>query len=167
MPAIEMLSATTTDSKSVTIEYQVNESPTTSTPIQFGVYRSSDGQFNSSDTLVSTFTLTPPGTLPLQPATTLDQSGQPAATLGTHQLTIPLSQGLPPDPDKPYVLVVANPGSPSAMSETGQTASFRIYTIGIVTHGGIQDTSWKNGPPWELETAYMMKTRGLRRCDPL
>jgi len=46
-PAIQMLSATTTDSKSVTIEYQVNQAPTTATPLQFGVYRSSDGQFNS------------------------------------------------------------------------------------------------------------------------
>ena len=35
-PAIQMISATTTDSKSVTIDYRVNQSPSTTNPIQFG-----------------------------------------------------------------------------------------------------------------------------------
>jgi len=159
-PAIQMLSATTTDSKSVTIEYRVNQAPTTATPIQFGVYRSSDGQFDSSDAQVDTFTLVPPGASSGQTAATLDLSGQPATAIGTHQLTISLPQGLPPYPEKPYVLVVADPSSPSATTEPDQTASFRVYTIGIVTHGGIQDTSWTHGPPWELEMAYMMRQEG-------
>ena len=41
-PAIQMLSATTTDSKSVTIQYQVNEAPGPTSPIQIGLYRSSN-----------------------------------------------------------------------------------------------------------------------------
>ncbi len=72
-----------------------------------------------------------------------------------------MPQGLPPYPDKPFVLVVADPGSPSATAEPQQTASFRVYTIGIVTHGGIQDPSWIHGPPWQLETAYLMKHQGF------
>jgi hypothetical protein len=160
-PAIQMLSATTTDSKSVTIEYQVNQAPGTTNPIQFGVYRSSDGQFDSSDSLVDTITMASPGSPSGQSAVTLDQSGQPATAVGTHQLTIPLAQGLPPYPEKPYVLVVADPSSPAATVDPEQTASFRVYTIGIVTHGGIQDPSWKHGPPWEIETAYMMRHEGF------
>ena len=97
-PAIQMLSATTTDSKSVTIEYQVNQAPDAANPIQFGVYRSSNGQFDSSDSLVDTVTLAAPGTASGQGAITLDQNGQPATAVGTHQLTIPLAQGLPPYP---------------------------------------------------------------------
>ncbi len=157
-PAIQMLSATTTDSKSVAIEYQVNQAPTTATPLQFGVYRSSDGQFDSSDAEVDTVTLVPPGS---STAPTLDTSGQSATAVGTHQLTISLPQGLPPYPEKPYVLVVADPSSTSATAEPDQTASFRVYTIGVVTHGGIQDPSWKHGPPWVLETAYMMRHEGF------
>ena len=160
-PAIQMLSATTTDSKSVTIEYQVNQAPDASNPIQLGVYRSSNGQFDSSDSLVDTITLAAPGSGAVQGAITLDQSGQSAIAVGTHQLTIPLTQGLPPYPEKPYVLVVADPSSPSATADPQQTASFRVYTIGIVTHGGIQDPSWKHGPPWEIETAYMMRHEGF------
>ena len=58
------------------------------------------------------------------------------------------------------------PGSPSATTEPDQTASFRVYTIGIVTHGGIQDPSWTHGPPWELETAYMMRHEGFDSVIP-
>ena len=160
-PAIQMLSATTVDSKSVTIEYQVNQAPNAGNPIQFGVYRSSNSQFDANDSLVDVVTLADPGTASGQAAITLDQSGQPATAVGTHQLTIPLGQGLPPYPEKPYVLVVADPNEPSATTDPQQTASFRIYTIGIVTHGGIQDTSWKHGPPWEIETAAIMRHEGF------
>jgi hypothetical protein len=156
---VVMDSATTTDSRSVTIEYRVNGPIDDATPLQFGVYRSSDGQLDSSDALVDTDTPVPPGAASGQ-APTLDQAGQPATAAGTHELTIPLPKGLPPYPGKPYVLVVAEPGSPSATAEPRQTASFRVYTIGIVTHGGVQDPSWKHGPPWELQTAYMMRHEG-------
>ena len=129
--------------------------------MQFGIYRSSNGQFNASDSLVATITLASPGSASGQGAITLDQNGQPATAVGTHEVTLPLAQGLPPFPEKPYVLVVANPNSATATADPGQTASFRVYTIGIVTHGGIQDPSWVHGPPWELETAYMMRREGF------
>ena len=160
-PAIQMLSATTTDSKSVTIDYRVNQAPGAANPLQFGIYRSSTGQFNASDSLVATVTLAAPGSASGTGGITLDQSGQPADAVGTHQLILPLAQGLPPFPEKPYVVVVADPNSHSATADPGQTASFRVYTIGIVTHGGIQDPSWTHGPPWELETAYMMRREGF------
>ncbi len=163
VPGIQMLSATTTDSKSVTIQYRVNDAPgtTSSNPIEIGIYRSANGQFDSSDFLVDEITLDGPGRASPQDAITLDQSGQPATAVGTHQLTIPLPGGLPPFPEKPYVLAVADPGLPSAATDPAQTASFRVYTIGIVTHGGIQDPSWIHGPPWEIETAYMMRHEGF------
>ena len=41
-----------------------------------------------------------------------------------------------------------------------------MYTIGVVTHGGIQDPSWTHGPPWELEIAYMMKHEGFDSVIP-
>jgi hypothetical protein len=162
-PAIQMISATTTDSKSVTIEYNINQTPDPAAPVQFGVYRSSDGKFDSSDTLVGTFTPVSPGGTT---AVTLDQNGQAATAVGSHQLTIPLPQGLPPFPEKPYVVVVADPSQPSATADAPQSASFRTYTIGIVTHGGIQDTSWKHGPPWELQMAYEMKQEGYDSVIP-
>jgi len=160
-PAIQMLSATTVDSKSVTIQYRVDEAPSAANPIQLGIYRSSESQFSSADALVDTVTLASPGAAPAPGAIAVDQSGRPAAALGTHELTIPLPSGLPPFPEKPYVLVVADPASRSAMTDPEQSASFRVYTIGIVTHGGIQDPSWRHGPPWVHEAAFVMKREGF------
>jgi hypothetical protein len=160
-PAVQMISATTTDSRSVTIEYRVNQPVTAATPLQFGVYRSADGQFDpSGDSLGDTVTLVPPGSSTGQ-APTLDQAGGTATAVGIHTLTIALPGGLPPFPEKPYVLVVADPSLASAATDPQQTASFRVYTIGVVTHGGIQDPSWTHGPPWELEVAYMMRHEGF------
>jgi hypothetical protein len=161
-----VLSASTTDSKSVTITYRVNQTHDPSTPIQFGVYRSSNGQFTASDSLVGTFTFSPPDPSLGKPAATLDSSGRLATANGSHQLTIPLPQGLPPFPDKPYVVVVADPGLATAATDPQQSAAFRTYTIGIVTHGGIQDTSWKHGPPWELQIAWMLKHEGYDAVIP-
>jgi hypothetical protein len=154
-----MISAMTADSQSVTIEYRVDQPVDAAAPVSFGVYRSADGRFDASDSPVDTVTLVPPGVSGQAP--TLDRAGGSATAVGTHHLTIALPGGLPPYPEKPYVLVVADPGSATATTDPRQTASFRVYTIGVVTHGGIQDPSWKHGPPWELEIAYMMRHEGF------
>ena len=156
VPAIQMISATTTDSKSVTVEYDVNAGYDGATPIQFGIYRSSDAKFDSSDTQLGTFT----ASSGIPNLATPGQTNSGPTSPGSHQLTIELPQGLPPFPEKPYVLVVADPNSPTATVDPAQMASFRTYTIGIVTHGGIQDTSWKHGPPWQLQMAYEMRHEG-------
>ena len=152
-PAIQMISATTMDSKSVTIDYQVNETTSTADPIQFGIYRSSNGQFDSSDSLVSTFTLNSPETSSAQGNATLDQSGQLAAAIGTHQLTIPLPQGLVPYPEKPYVLVVADPSA--TLCNDGPTA---ICVVSYLHH--------RDCHPW-WNTRSQLETRptlGDRDC---
>jgi hypothetical protein len=153
-----MISATATDSRSVTINYRVNQAPGANQPLQFGIYRSSDSLFDSSDTPVSTWIASSQGQS--QYGTAVDDAGQPAGGQGTHQLTIPLPGGLPPDPQKPYVLVVADPAMPSALSDPAQTASFRTHVIGIVTHGGLQNTHWKFGPSWQAQTASILKRQG-------
>jgi len=105
-----------------------------------------------------------PGAGSIQVST--DSSGGPAAATGTHHVTIPLPGGLPIDTTHPYVLVVANPQSSTAMTDPSQVASFRKYTIGVVTHGGLQNTSWKNGPVWELTIATLMKQQGYDAVIP-
>ncbi len=163
-PPVVMLSTTQTDSRSIIVDYQVNQAPSASQPLQFGIYRSSDDQFDSNASLVDTWTDPTPGQG--QVGAQLDDAGQPADAVGTHQLTIQLPNGLPIDPQKPYVLVVADPGSPSATTDPAQTASFRVYSIGIVTHGGLQNTAWKYGPAWEVKTAVIMKREGYDAAIP-
>jgi hypothetical protein len=161
---VVMLDATTTDSRSVTIDYRVNQAPDLLSPLRFGVYRSSDPQLDPGDTLLGTYTVTTGNAG--QGDAALDDSGQPADAPGMHRLTIPLAAGLPPYPSKPYVLVVADPGNPSAANNPDQTASFRTYVIGIVTHGAMINTSWKHGPPWELQTAAILRQQGYDAVIP-
>ena len=131
-----MLTAATRNSMSVTVDYRIDPASPVSQPIQFGVYRSSDSRFDATDSLVGTWTSLASGAgseVSLQ-----DDSGAASATRpGTHELTIPLPGGLPPDPRKPFVLVVADPGTASATTNPQQTAYFRTYVIGIVTHGAL------------------------------
>jgi hypothetical protein len=151
-----MVSATTLDSKSLMIDYTVNSTLSPTTPLTFGVYRAPSTQFEPS-TDVSVATLQVSTTVPATNTPALDNNGQPVSAVGNHTLTLPLANGLPLNPLNPYVLVVANPTSPVAASDPSETASFRVYTIGIVTHGGIQDTSWKYGPPWQLVMAKLLQ----------
>jgi hypothetical protein len=161
---VVMIDATTTDSRSVTIDYRVDQASDPLSPLRFSVYRSSDPRFDSGDTLLDTYTVTT-GSAGRGDAA-LDDSGQPADAPGTHRLTIPLAAGLPPYPSKPFVLVVADPGSPSTAASPDQTASFRTYVIGIVTHGAMINTSWKHGPPWELQTAAILRQQGYDAVIP-
>ncbi|MBX6316709.1 MAG: hypothetical protein IRY99_27910, partial [Isosphaeraceae bacterium] len=76
------------------------------------------------------------------------------------RLTIPLADGLPPIPARPYVLAVADPAGHLAESDKGDnTASFRTHIIGVISHGGIQDS--KSRPPaWELRMAKGLRAAG-------
>ena len=122
-PAIQMISATTTDSKSVTIDYTVNQTPDAATPLQFGIYRSSTG---SPLRAIRWWRRSRwPRRIGVGTGRDkLDQNGQPATAVGTHQVTLPLAQGLPPFPEKPYVLVVADPNSPSATADPRRPRRF-------------------------------------------
>ena len=159
--AVVMDSATTTNSKSVTVDYDLTTEADAQHPLTFGVFRSAGDTFSPDHVSVGSEPIVPPG----QGTPTLDDNGHPAAAAGYHQLTIPLPGGLPLNPEHPYVLVVANPDSVPA-GQPRPTASFRKYTIGVVVHGGLQDKSWKNGPMWELVMAYSLKKQGYDAVIP-
>ncbi|MEO6808032.1 MAG: hypothetical protein ABI353_02840 [Isosphaeraceae bacterium] len=149
-PDLAMLSASTLDSRSVSVSYDVKNASIGS-PVEFAVYRSADNAFDPSDTKV--------GSIPVSPTLGLD--GQPALAVGKHQLTIPLADGLPPDPHQPFVLVVANPGRQVAESNvSNNTASFRKHVVGVIVHGGLQPMDWDQGPPWERRMASALKDQG-------
>jgi hypothetical protein len=157
-PGLVMVSATTVDSRSVTIQYDVTASAGAAAvqPLEFGVYRSALDRFDASAVAVGSEAIAPGSGAP-----TLDAGGRPAAAPGPHQLTIPLAGGLPPDPEQPYVLVVANPSAALASGDSGATASFRTHVIAVVTHGGLQDKSEKHGPVWEQVMAAALRREGF------
>jgi len=163
LPDIAMVSATTNDSKSVTFDYDI-QGAAVNQPIQFEIYRSATSQPGPGAQTVAGVVVNPVG----KGGITLDQNGKPATAVGAHEITVAVPGGLPPLPAEPYVVVAANPsGSVAEANTSNNTASFRTYVIGVITHGGVQPTSWKvGGPPWERQMARSLKAQGYDAVIP-
>jgi hypothetical protein len=162
LPDIALTSAMTPDSRSVVVNYQITGAEIDE-PITLEVYRSADAQLDGTSVPVASLIIADPGS----GHPTLDQAGAPATAPGKHSLTIALPNGLPPNPEHPFVLVVADPQNSIVESnKTNNTASFRTYTIGIITHGGIQPKKWTHGPPWELMMAADLRAQGYDAVIP-
>ena len=146
---VVMESATTADSRSVAVRYEADPTAQAGQALRFGVYRSADATFDPSDELLTVYDA---------PAS--------ARTPGGHDLTIPVPGGLPIDVARPYVLVVANPDAEGATSDPARTASFRKFSIGVVTHGGIINRSWTYGSPWQLQIGRLMQEQGYDAVIP-
>jgi hypothetical protein len=159
---VVMESATTADSRSVTIVYDVVVPPGPADPLSFQIDRSAVAWFDASALPVGGEMIVAPG----DGTPTLDLDGQPAASPGQHRLTIPIPGGLTLNPEHPYVLAVADPTAALASGDPRATASFRTFVIGVVTHGGIQGTKAKNAPPWELVMADSLRREGYDAVIP-
>ena len=150
LSAVDVLSASTADSQGVMISYEVG-SPGGDPALSFGVYRSAEATYGAGAEAVGSPLAVP----------AVDSAGLPATAAGTHTVTLPIPGGLAINPEHPYVVVVADPGSASAGS-AGTVASFRVASIAIVTHGGLEDKAWdKVGPPWEQQMASSLKAQGF------
>ena len=156
VPSVVMLAASTADSQGVTISYDV--ATPRATPITLGFYRSADPTFDAGDLPVESVVALP----------AVDSSGAATGSAGSHTVTVPIPGGLPPSPERPYVLAVANPSSTDP-ADPPSTASFRTYTIGVITHGGIQNANSerkRDGVPWTHEMAKTLLAEGYDQVIP-
>jgi hypothetical protein len=122
LPDIAMISATTPDSQSITFTFQV-ENASLNAPFDVAFYRAPASHFDlSADVEIGA-----------QMVSASDLS------VGSHTETAAIPGGLPIDPAHPYVLAVANPTGgvveSDAAHDTNDTASFRTFLIGAVSHG--------------------------------
>lgn len=154
---VSVSSVRTADSQSVTFDYDVN-SPNLGPSLNFGVYRSADATFDAGDVSVATqqIAATAVG------QSTTDDANAPAAGVGHHTMTLAVEGGLTIEPDRPYVLVVANPstaiGSADAAARTGV---LRTHSIAVITHGGIQSKADDHtGPIWQRKMAKVVAGQG-------
>jgi hypothetical protein len=106
--------------------------------LTFRVYRSSDDRLDAGDRLVATATV---------------PAGGPGQA--TRTLSVPGALGL--DPGQPFVVVAA---------DGNRTTSFRTASLAVIVHGGIENPSWKNGPPWELVMARSLRAQGYDAVVP-
>jgi hypothetical protein len=159
-----MESATTADSRSVTIVYDAVVPPGPADPLTFQIDRSAVARFDASALPIGGETIVAAGNGNGTP--TLDLDGQPAAAPGQHRLTIPIPGGLTLNPEHPYVLAVADPAAALASGDPSATASFRTFVIGVATHGGIQATHANAPPLWELVMARSLRREGYDAVIP-
>jgi hypothetical protein len=140
---VAVLSATTADSRSVLVSYEVRGDAALAQPLPISVVRSADAVFDAGDAVL----------------TVQSVSGADTA-VGTHTVTIGVSGGLPIDPARPFVLAVADaPGGVAEADEANNVASFRKYVIGGVTHGLVTGGL----PPWVTRTAVALRADGYDR----
>lgn len=145
-PNLQMTFATTTDSRTVSVNYTINGGDFTGQAVSFNIYRSSGYNSLSGAQLIGT------ASLPASDSADLSQ--------GTHQgvkLSLTASNGQPltaltPNPSQPFLVVVANPG--------GSSASFETHVLGVVSHGlELDPFLWFfNLPPtWETQLAAALQ----------
>jgi hypothetical protein len=136
---IVMQWATAENAQSVTFQYEIKDEDL-SQPIVFTVYRSNSDP-SSAIAITSPITVTPDQ---------LDLDGQPATARGVHRITVDAS--LPIIASLPYVIVQADTLDAIAeYDEANNTAFFRKYIVGAVTHG--YESFFLGFPDWVNEVA--------------
>lgn len=143
---VAVLAASTTDSRSVAIEFEVSGlSEGQSHPIDFGIYRSADGDFDPErDHRVG--------------SVRVDVEGSPSGVV-SRSVSTEIPGGLRPTPARPFVLVVADPSGILDEPDTSNNAAgFRKHVIGVVTHGGVQVSSYP--PAWAAQLSEALRDVG-------
>jgi dUTPase len=150
-PAVQVQSASTTDSKSLTVKYHVNNNDG-QTPFTINVYRSSEKKYDDGDQIK---------------IATLMISGVYAST-GDHEVVVSPSdqsgaqfaftqaKAFRPDPDHKYFIVTADDDGTlnSQDAKTPPAQSFQIFLVGVVTHGLDGDNALSILDPSDFPAPY-------------
>jgi hypothetical protein len=155
LPDIQMTFATTTDARTVSVNYNITGASLAGQTLNFNVYRSAGYNSLSGAQLI--------GTASISGSDSVDLS------VGAHQgvklsLTAPNGQpltALTPNTALPFLVVDANPGdSISESNSSDNTASFETHVLGVVVHGLVLDLPllFLNTPPaWEMQMAAALQ----------
>jgi len=140
---IAMTFATTTDARTVSVNYTINGGSLAGQNVSFNIYRSAAFDSLGGAQLIGTAMV--PG------------SDRADLSAGSHTgvklaLTAPSGQpvtGLTPNPALPFVVVVAN--------LDGSSVSFETHVLGVIAHGLEYDGLV---PPWEIMLAAALRSQG-------
>jgi hypothetical protein len=152
---VAMTFATTTDSRTLSINYTITGASLAGQDLSFNVYRSAAYQSLSGAQLIGS------AVIPGADSTDLGVGAHQGVRLS---LTAPNGQpltALTPNPALPFIVIVANPSGTIAESDTSNNiASFETHVLGVVAHGlEIDPLLWiQNIPPaWEMQLAAVLQ----------
>lgn len=152
---LQMTFATTTDSRTISVNYTISGASLAGQNLNFNIYRSGAYDSLGGAQLIGTAVI--PG------------SDSADLSVGAHQgvklsLTAPNGQpvtNLTPNTAQPFLVVVANPNNTIAESPSSQnTASFETHVLGVIAHGLEFNPLLilENKPPtWETQMAAALQ----------
>jgi hypothetical protein len=150
-PDIQMTGATTTDARTLSVNYNIAGSSIAGQTLDFNVYRAPSFNSLAGAQLIGTASI--PG------------SDTADLNLGSHQgvqLQIIGTNGQPltaltPNTALPFLVVVANPNGTIAESDSSNnTASFETHVLGVVVHG-LEFNLKGTTPSWETQMATALQ----------
>jgi hypothetical protein len=143
---IAMTFATTLDSRTINVNYNIGGASLAGQDVSFNIYRTSAYNSLSNAQLIGT------ATIPGSDSVDLGLGSHTGITLS---LTAPNGQpvtALTPNTALPFIVVVAN--------LDGSSASFETHTLGVIAHGlEINPTLWLLGqvPAWESQMSAVLQ----------
>jgi hypothetical protein len=148
--SVQMSFATTTDSRTVSVNYTISGGDFIGQGLTFNIYRSPNYNSLTGAQLIATATIAP--------------SDRADLSAGPHQgvkLALPGTSGqaLTPNPARPFIVVAANP---SAGISASTIASFETHVLGVISHGlEINPFVWLTNaaPAWETQMAASLQQR--------
>lgn len=154
LPDIAMTGATTTDSRSISVSYNITGASITGQDLNFNIYRSANYNSTSGATLFAT------AAIPASDAADLNMGshqGVRLQLLGTNGEPLYL---LLPNTAQPFLVVQANPNGSivesDAANDTNNIASFETHTLGVIVHG-FEFSLTGATPAWEQQMAASLQ----------
>ncbi len=154
-PDLQMTFATTTDSRTLSVNYTISGGSFAGQNLDFNVYRSAAYESLNGAQLIGT------ATIPASDSADLSAGSHQGVKLS---LTAPNGQPLTvltPNTTLPFIVVQANPNGSIAESDSSNNiASFETHTLGVIAHGlELDPTLWllNQVPAWELQTAAALQ----------
>jgi hypothetical protein len=147
--SIDMTYATTTDARTVSVNYTINGGSLAGQNVSFNIYRSAAFDSLGGAQLIGT------ATIPGSDSADLSAGSHTGVKLS---LTAPSGQpvtGLTPNTALPFIVVVAN--------LDGSSASFETHVLGVIAHGLEYDGQV---PDWENLLAFDLRMHGYEAVIP-
>jgi len=159
--------ATTTDATTVTINYDINGANVNNQDLHFAIYRSATPGGHDAAGLFATATLDASDTADLTEA---HHEGVKLNLQDPNNNT-PIGD-LAPDPEHPYVVVVANPdgnvkiAESDAADEQNNVTWFQKHLLGVIAHGFEPPFIQISVPDWETNMASLLRQKGYEDVIP-
>lgn len=150
---LQMTGATTTDSKTLSVNYTISGASLAGQTLDFNVYRSAGFNSLAGAQLIGTMAIAGSDSADLGIG---QHQGVRLSLTGTNGQPLP---ALTPNAALPFLVVVANPnGSIAEDAASNNVASFETHVLGVIVHGLDFSPLDSTTPQWETVMAQALQT---------